>query len=163
MMNNTLDDRPDVIVFPPLILIATILLAALLQWTIPLGAFATIDRSLRITIGGMLTAIGAALTIAGARALIRHGTNVNPLRPALTLATNGIYRWTRNPMYDGGTPMMFGLALMFACDWLPLLMVPSYLVLYFGVIRREERYLERKFGAPYRRYCAQVPRHLLPR
>ena len=51
-------------------------------------------------------AIGAALTIAGARALIRHGTNVNPLRSAITLATNGIYRWTRNPMYDGGAPMM---------------------------------------------------------
>jgi protein-S-isoprenylcysteine O-methyltransferase Ste14 len=163
MMNNILDDHPNVIVFPPLILIATILLAALLQWTIPLDVFATIDRSLRIAVGGVLFAIGAALAIAGARALIRHGTNVNPLRPALTLTTNGIYGWTRNPMYDGGAPVLLGLALMFSCDWLALLMVPSYLVLYFAVISREERYLERKFGAPYQRYCAQVPRHLLPR
>jgi protein-S-isoprenylcysteine O-methyltransferase Ste14 len=66
-------------------------------------------------------------------------------------------------MYDGGAPMMIGLALIFACDWLPLLLVPGYLVLHFGVIRREERYLERKFGVQYRRYCAEVPRHLLPR
>jgi protein-S-isoprenylcysteine O-methyltransferase Ste14 len=162
-MNNGPNDCPDVIVFPPVILVAIVLLAALLQWTIPLGAFAAIDQSLRIAIGGLLVAIGAALTIAGARALTGHGTNVNPLRPALTLATNGIYRWTRNPMYDGGAPMMIGLALIFACDWLPLLLVPGYLVLHFGVIRREERYLERKFGVQYRRYCAEVPRHLLPR
>jgi protein-S-isoprenylcysteine O-methyltransferase Ste14 len=162
-MNNVPDDRPNVIVFPPVILVVTILLAALLQWTMPLGAIATVDQSLRIASGGVLVAIGAAFTIAGARALKRRGTNVNPLRPALELATNGIYRWTRNPMYDGGAPMMIGLALIFACDWLPLLMVPSYVALHFGVIRREERYLERKFGAPYRSYCAQVPRHLLPR
>jgi protein-S-isoprenylcysteine O-methyltransferase Ste14 len=161
-MNNVPDAGPNVVVFPPVILVVTILLAALLQWTIPLGAIATVDQSLRIASGGVLVALGAAFTITGARALQRHGTNVNPLRPALALATNGIYRWTRNPMYDGGAPMMIGLALIFACDWLPLLMVPSYVALHFGVIRREERYLERKFGAPYRSYCAQVPRHLLP-
>ena len=162
-MTDTANDHPDVIVFPPIILFVTFILAALLQSAAPINALATLDFAVKVGLGGLLLAIGVAISAAGATALLRRGTNVNPLRPALALATNGIYRWTRNPMYDGGAPMMIGLALLFACDWLLLLMIPSYLVLHFGVIRREERYLERKFGAPYRHYCAQVPRHLLPR
>ena len=32
--------------------------------------------------------------------------------------------------------------------------------MHYGVILREERYLERKFGDPYRDYCRQVRRYL---
>jgi len=162
-MTDTANDHPDVIVFPPIILFVTFILAALLQSAAPINALATLDFAVKVGLGVLLLAIGVAISAAGATALLRRGTNVNPLRPALALATNGIYRWTRNPMYDGGAPMMIGLALLFGCDWLLLLMIPSYLVLHFGVIRREERYLERKFGAPYRHYCAQVPRYILHR
>jgi protein-S-isoprenylcysteine O-methyltransferase Ste14 len=95
-----------------------------------------------------------------ARALVRRGTNVNPLRPALALATDGLFRWTRNPMYVGGGPLMLGLAIAFGIDWLLLLMIPSGLLLHFGIVRREERYLIGKFGDEYRRYCAAVPRYL---
>jgi protein-S-isoprenylcysteine O-methyltransferase Ste14 len=55
---------------------------------------------------------------------------------------------------------MIGLAVVFALDWLPLLMVPAAFVLHFGIVRREERYLAGKFGDEYRRYCAQVPRYV---
>jgi protein-S-isoprenylcysteine O-methyltransferase Ste14 len=67
-------------------------------------------------------------------------------------------------MYLGGAPLMLGLAVMFALDWLPVLMVPAWIVLHFGVVRREEQYLERKFGDAFRRYRARVPRYLgMPR
>ena len=45
---------------------------------------------------------------------------------------------------------MLGIALAFALDWLLLLILPSLLILHFGVVRREEEYLERKFGDRYR-------------
>ena len=62
-------------------------------------------------------------------------------------------------MYTGGAPVMVGIATIFALDWLPLLMIPSWLTLHYGVVRREEEYLERIFGDDYRRYRTQVPRY----
>jgi len=153
-------DRPDVIVFPPLVLAVVLVLAIALQWVAPLGVLGGYGQTWRLGIGGGLLLLGLVLTRAGARTLLSRGTNVNPRKPAVALATEGIYRWTRNPMYVGGLPLMIGLAVVFALDWLPLLMVPAAFVLHFGIVRREERYLIGKFGEEYRRYCAQVPRYL---
>jgi protein-S-isoprenylcysteine O-methyltransferase Ste14 len=159
-MTTPPNDRPRLLVFPPLILLAVLALSIALQWLVPLGVLARLEPAARIAGGGAAVLIGLALTTAGARTLRRRGTNVNPLYPALALATDGIYRWTRNPMYVGGAPLMLGLAVVFALDWLPLLMVPAWLVLHFGIVRREEQYLEQKFGEPFRRYKARVPRYL---
>lgn len=82
-----------------------------------------------------------------------------PAPPTTALATDGTFRWTRNPLYSGGTVVMFGIALVFALDWLLLLIVPSVLLLHFGVVKREEQYLERKFGDQYRHYKLNVARY----
>ena len=159
-MSGARADHPDVVVFPPVILLAVLVLAVALQWLLPLGVMVRVDRTWRIAGGGVLMLLGVAVTLAGARTLRGRGTNINPAQPVLALATDGIYRWTRNPMYVGGTPAMIGIAIVFALDWLPLLMVPAALLLHFGVVRREEQHLEREFGEDYRRYQAQVPRYL---
>ena len=52
---------------------------------------------------------------------------------------------------------VFGLAL--AADWVVARMAPMALVLHVGVVKREERYLAAKFGAPYRAYLGRVPRY----
>jgi hypothetical protein len=90
---------------------------------------------------------------------VRLGTNVSPFQSTTALATTGIYKWTRNPVYCGGTLAMLGIAFCFALDWMVLLIVPSMIILHFGVVRREERYLEQKFGEQYRQYTAQVSRY----
>jgi protein-S-isoprenylcysteine O-methyltransferase Ste14 len=161
-MSKPSNDRPNVIAFPPLILVISIALGFALQWLMPLGWIVRIDQTWRIGVGAIVAVIGALITIRGARALAHRGTNINPMLPTLAIATEGIFRWTRNPMYVGGTFLMIGIALIFALDWLLLLLVPSVLILHFGVVMREERYLERKFGDEYRRYKASVPRYLGP-
>ena len=153
------NEGPNVIVFPPVIVVATVVLAVGLQWLMPLGLLARIDLTCRTIVGGLALLVGLLPTIAGGMTLLRHGTNVLPSRPATALITAGIYRWTRNPMYTGGAPVMIGIAIIFGLDWLLLLMIPSWLTLHYGVVRREEDYLERKFGDEYRRYRAQVPRY----
>jgi protein-S-isoprenylcysteine O-methyltransferase Ste14 len=55
--------------------------------------------------------------------------------------------------------VMLGIAFVFALDWLLLLILPSLLILHFGVVRREEQYLERKFGDRYRLYKLHVSRY----
>jgi protein-S-isoprenylcysteine O-methyltransferase Ste14 len=54
---------------------------------------------------------------------------------------------------------MLGIALIIAVDWLALLIVPSLLILHFGVVSREEQYLEEKFGDVYRAYKTRVSRY----
>ncbi|HEV8673882.1 MAG TPA: isoprenylcysteine carboxylmethyltransferase family protein [Methylomirabilota bacterium] len=93
-------------------------------------------------------------------ALRRAGTSVNPARPTTALVTWGPYRVTRNPLYVGLTMLYLGLTAWFNALW-PLLLLPIVLVvMQRGVIVREERYLERKFGEEYRRYKARVRRWL---
>jgi len=152
-------DHPQVIIFPPAILAGTIALACAMQWISPLGVIANASQMARLPIGGLFILAGVALASAGRRALTRLGTNVSPLRPTTALATDGVYKRTRNPLYIGGTLVMLGLAVLFALDWLLLLIVPSVLVLHFGVVRIEERYLERKFGETYHRYKMSVARY----
>jgi len=67
--------------------------------------------------------------------------------------------------YDGQIKQMdetndaAGLALMLGSDWMLILIVPAFLMLHFGVVLREERYLEHKFGPPYLAYKRSVPRY----
>jgi protein-S-isoprenylcysteine O-methyltransferase Ste14 len=154
-------DRPPILVFPPMIPLSTLAISLLLQWLAPLGGIAQIDFAWRIGGGALAFIAGMLMTIAGRRTLIRHGTNVNPRQPSTVLVTDGVFDKTRNPLYVGILVVQYALAMIFALDWLLLLILPSWIILHFAVVRHEESYLERKFGEAYRRYKTRVPRYLL--
>jgi len=158
-MSDTSLDHPDIVVFPPVIPLATLAIACVLQWLLPLGWIAGLEPSVRIGIGAVIALSGLVTTSAGRRALIKHGTHVSPSQPTTQLVTDGVFAHTRNPLYVGGSMALCGLALIFDLDWILLLIVPSCVLLHFAVVRREERYLEQKFGDAYRRYQARVPRY----
>src|ERR1700686_3149456 len=143
-------DRPDVIVFPPVIPLATLAIASALQWLAPLGWIAGFDQGWRIGAGAFTVFVGLLTTSAGRRALLRHGTNVNPKQPTTALVTAGVFARTRNPLYVGVSVALCGIALIFALDWLLMLMIPSRVILHFAVVRREELYLETKFAVAHR-------------
>ena len=158
--DTTMPDRPAIIVFPPVIPLATLAISCVLQWVAPLGLIDGLDRGWRLGWGVIMFSAGMLMTILARRALLRHGTNVNPLQPTTALVTEGIFRRTRNPLYVGIIVTQYAVALIFSLDWLLLLILPNWIVLHFAVVRREERYLERKFGDAYRRYKQRVPRYL---
>ena len=148
---------------PQLIAAATLLLGLALDRLLPsalLGGL--LPMSARVVMGVALIAIGGALSFLGSRTFTQAGTNVPPWEPALKLVITGPYRWLRNPMYVGGIGMLAGIAILIASDWLLALLVPAALLLHYGVVLREERYLERKFGESYRQYKATVPRYGVP-
>ena len=57
---------------------------------------------------------------------------------------------------------VIGIVLVFAFDWLLLLFVAGLVLLHYGVVLREEQYLEHKFGDGYRCYKSDVARYLRP-
>jgi protein-S-isoprenylcysteine O-methyltransferase Ste14 len=122
-----------VIARPPLLFLAALLTGFVLDRLLRLP-FPGIDLAHWI-IGGSLILIGLALAAAGIRNFSRAGTPVRSIHPTRALVTTGIHGWTRNPIYLG----MF---------------------LRYGVVAREEAYLERRFGDAYRDYKARVRRWL---
>lgn len=152
-------DIPGVIVFPPLVPLTVLVAGGLLDWLIPVDLLNRPPFVPRLVLGAALFAIGMGLALAGELAFKRVGTNVFPFRPTLAIASEGIYGRLRNPMYFGMAFGVLGVVIAFGLEWTLLLAVPGALVIHFGVVRREERYLERKFGDDYRRYKARVPRY----
>jgi protein-S-isoprenylcysteine O-methyltransferase Ste14 len=153
-------DISQVVVSPPLVPLVTLVSSIVLQLLFPLHLFARLTGYVRLPIGAVLALAGIGMIACGNYALRINGTNVQTSLPTRVLVEKGIYGWTRNPLYVGGCLVMFAVAFLFTLDWLPLIFPVSLLVLHFGIIKREERYLERKFGAEYLRYAARVPRYL---
>ena len=101
---------------------------------------------------------GLALPLAGGTRFMASKTNIHPWKPATTIVTSGIFRYTRNPMYLG-MALIYAALSLFADSLIALAGLPVALVLmHYGVIAREERYLEEKFGEPYRQYTRKVRR-----
>jgi len=92
--------------------------------------------------------------------MTRAGSNVPTSLPSTTIIDTGPYRFTRNPIYLGMMLGLIGLAVALNSLWLLLTLAPFALVIRYGVVAREEAYLERKFGDAYRHYRARVRRWL---
>jgi protein-S-isoprenylcysteine O-methyltransferase Ste14 len=76
------------------------------------------------------------------------------------IVRSGPYRWTRNPMYLSMLLIYIGLALWFDLFWVIVLSLVVVLLVERLVIRKEELYLEAKFGEEYRQYKREVGRWL---
>ena len=156
-------DNAGVIAPPPLIALAAVLLGLALDWLMPAYVLTVLlTWPERAIIAAILFVVGAALAFPALRGFHAAGTHVEPWKPASALVTDGIFAWLRNPMYAGLTLFLVALALALASDWILVMTIGFVLVIHFGVVLREERYLETKFGEAYRQYKARVPRYGIP-
>jgi protein-S-isoprenylcysteine O-methyltransferase Ste14 len=110
--------------------------------------------ALPLIVGGLL------LDGAAAGYFRRIGTAVEPWKPSTVLAVDGLYRFSRNPIYLGFAITYVGLAVAMDSLLVLLLLIPCLWVVDRFVIRREERYLSARFGAGYEAYRARVRRWL---
>jgi len=156
-------DNAGVIAPPPLIAALTVVLGLALDRVLPAYVLTVLfGFPTRMTIAVLLAAAGGALALAAEIRFKRAGTATMPWKPARALVTAGIYRHMRNPMYVGLALVVAALAVALASDWTLVLVVPAALLIHLGVVKREERYLARKFGNEYRRYMDAVPRYGWP-
>lgn len=151
-------DHPGVIAPPPLVF-AGFLAAGVFaeryvsEWSLPQSVILAV---LAVLFGG-----AGLIFLAGALGLFRRaGTRPEPWQSTTAIVTSGVYRVTRNPMYVGMALAYAALALAFGSPLALALLPPAVLVIHFGVILREERYLERKFRGDYLAYKARVRRWL---
>ena len=88
----------------------------------------------------------------------RKHTSVIPYSPTTAIIQSGPFRISRNPIYLADTLCYVGVTILLNTAW-PLLLLPLVLVvMHRGVILREERYLEQKFGEEYIDYKRRVRR-----
>jgi protein-S-isoprenylcysteine O-methyltransferase Ste14 len=111
-------------------------------------------------LAGGCALIGLACGAPAFRAFGRARTTINPvdIDAASTLVTDGIYRYTRNPMYLGLLALLAAWAVYLGVGW--ALLGPMIFVAFITrfQIMPEERVLQGKFGAAYADYRARVRR-----
>lgn len=154
-------DHADVPFFPPLLPLGGLVLGLSLEWIHSSAAWmARLPLAATIVLAVFLIVPGALIMSGSGRALRQAKTNVNPRQPTLSLVRSWPFSFSRNPMYLGGNLLYLGIAVAFHLGWM-LLLFPAIAVLcHFLVVRREEEYLERKFGADYAAYKQRVRRWL---
>ena len=120
----------------------------------------TLPRPVTVPIGAASIVAGAGLLRSFLGAFQRARTPVDPYRPTEAIVTDGPYRLTRNPAYLGMALTYAGIAIAANAPWALAPLPVAIAVIDRGVIAREERYLERKFGTPYVDYKRRVRRWL---
>ena len=144
-----------VIARPPLIYLAGLVIGLVV------GALAPrpiLPENLRYAVGIPLIAAAMALLVWASTTMRRAGTSVRTSDPTTALVTTGPFRLSRNPLYISLTLCYAGIALAAQSLWALLLLLAVLVVMRRGVIDREERYLEGKFGQDYLQYRARVRR-----
>jgi protein-S-isoprenylcysteine O-methyltransferase Ste14 len=153
-------DRPQIVVVPPLAFLGAVLLSLALWWWMPLGGLPRFPWPSGIALGVGVMAAAVVVNFMGFFAFRRAGTNVNPYKPALNVVRGGIMRLTRNPMYLGMILFVAGLGVALSNLWGLIAAAALWAVFHWGVVLREERYMEAKFGAPYRQLLTETRRWL---
>jgi len=151
-------DTAQVIIPPPLAWGLAIVAGLALKWLVPLP-FLPADLP-KGWLGAIVFVLALALGVWAIVTMTRAGSNVPTNLPTTTIVESGPYRFTRNPIYLGMFLVLTGLAIAFDNLWLLIMLLPFALVIRYGVVAREEAYLERKFGDVYRDYRSRVRRWL---
>jgi protein-S-isoprenylcysteine O-methyltransferase Ste14 len=110
------------------------------------------------TVGGCLILIGITLAATGIRNFSRAATPVPTIEPTRVLVATGIHGWTRNPIYVGMFVLYGGIGVAAQSTWVLVLALPLAILIRYGVVAREEAYLERRFGDAYLDYKRRVRR-----
>lgn len=149
-----------VIARPPVLFLTALLLGRALDHFLPLPVSVATAGPVAWVIGGLLALVGLTFASAGIRNFSRAATPVPTTQPVRALVTTGIHGRTRNPIYVGMFLLYAGIGIAGRSPWTLLLELPVAITMRYGVVAREESYLDRRFGDVYRDYKTRVPRWL---
>lgn len=151
-------DSAGVRIPPPLVFLGTLLAGWALGWLIGQPGIPMLHGGGGRNLGWVAIFFGLAILLTANGLFRKAETDVRPWKRSSALVTEGVYRWTRNPMYLGMALTYAGVALVLHSLVALLLLVPLIIVLEREVIEAEEAYMEARFGDAYRDYKANVRR-----
>lgn len=145
------------IIYPPIWLVIGVSAIFALNEFYPGGRYTGLVSQLS---GGALIVAGLLLLVNAGGLFTKAGTDLVPFKNVTTLITDGVYRYTRNPMYLGMTLVLLGTAITVGA-MTALLVPPVFMaIIEFRYIRPEEEMLLGLFPDQFPEYCARVRRWL---
>ena len=150
-------NSPGVQIKPPTVFYACLTLGGLLEFLFPYD-FPVLSPTVRIVWGLIMGSAGFVFMLVAHEKFKRMGTNIATNRPATIFVVQGAYRFSRNPMYVGGSFFFLGIGVTIGSLWLLVAYLPLGLYLALYVVPREEAYLKRAFGDEYLAYCRNIRR-----
>ena len=149
-------DHAQVISYPPMIMLFSANLSVSLSYVLGYRIEALTSGA-----GGLFFMFLSNILISLA---IKQFTNIeedpNPATSSKSIIAVGIYNWTRNPMYLGLVIFQFGLGCVLLHAEITTFSLLTLIIFNYFVVKREEEYLERKFGDTYLVYKKKVRRWL---
>jgi len=148
-------DNPNVIAPPPLIFFSGLLLGGLIEWNKPFPVF---SKTVSLFAGIILIFVGLLIILAAWLQMRKAKTNIEPWKPTTVVLDTGLYAFSRNPIYAAMVMIYVGVSFLINSFWILMFLPFVILIIHFGVILREEKYLENKFGDSFRDYKSKVRR-----
>jgi protein-S-isoprenylcysteine O-methyltransferase Ste14 len=145
------------LVRPPLVYLTSLVCGTVIHLAMPLPF---LPGTLAVPLGVLLVVVAIALFSYSVAKFRAAGTPVPARKPTTVIVRTGPYRFSRNPIYLAFSVFQLGIAIWVNSVWLLATLVGAVALIHYVVIRREEQYLERKFGAQYLQYKASVRRWL---
>ena len=142
---------------PPLIFLGFILVSAIIDYFYPLS-FITAMPSKILGYGVIIVAL--LIVFIASRSFKKVKTNIEPWKPTSKIVSEGVFAYSRNPIYLAFALVPIGHGIILGSVGILLSLIPAVICTYFVAIKKEEQYLEQKFGSEYLDYKTKVRRWL---
>ena len=145
------------VIYPPVWLLFGLLAVFFLNEFFPGPRFTSVAGQVA---GGLVILVGLVLLVSANGLFARAGTDVIPFRNVSTLVTDGVFRYSRNPMYLGMALVLLGCAVTVGAA-ASLVIPPLFVaIIQNRFIGAEEAMLRGLFPEEFPAYCARVRRWL---
>ena len=154
-------ERPEIelpdhagVAFPPPVMLISLLIAGFgLRYFIP-AVF--LPDQIAMAVGPTAVALSLTFFSWAVVTMRRGGGSIPTGEPTDVILSHGPYRFSRNPIYVAMIALLMGTGIWANSLWFVGFAVLAVILLSWGVISREEAYLERKFGDQYSDYKSKV-------
>lgn len=158
-MNKSKSKAADIWFFPPYLLWCSLIISAVLE--VFVESLIIFEGSIIQFTSGMLIVMLSVINFFYTYlTFLNNKEEVHPRSITTQIFTGGTFKYSRNPIYLSFVLMLAGCGIAFNSFWYVYLSAINVLLLHYGIILPEEKYLEKEFGTVYLEYKKSVRRWL---